>query len=189
MEKEFALLVETLKKFEGFTVIDTSPEGTWVHFKLNNENSLVSISNQINEIKEQHPCSLLVLTNQEDTEQFTYQLIIEAEDKATAMSVLTKKLANILEFNGDARRAKHKELGLPDLSLVTIRQMAMELKQRQNLTFALVWIENTERDNIAIEGSGNPTQLVGLLSRGTHMAIEWADKNIKFYRPKDDEGV
>ena len=76
---------------------------------------------------------------------------------------------------------------MPDLSLVTIRQMAMELKRRNNLTFALVWIENNERDNIAIEGSGNPTQLVGLLARGSHMAIEWADKSIKFYKPSDDE--
>ena len=93
----------------------------------------------------------------------------------------------MLENNGNLRKARQKELGLPDLSLITIRQMATELKQRTGLTFALVWIENTERDNIAIEGSGNPTQLVGLLTRGTHMAIEWADKSIKFYKPGCDE--
>jgi len=187
MEKEFDLLVETMKKFDGFELIDTSIEATWIYFKLMAESSLVNISNQVNDIKEQYPCSLLVLANQDDPDKFTYQLVIEAEDRITAIKMLTKKFANILEANGDARRAKHRELGLPDLSLVTIRQMAMELKQRQNLTFALVWIENNERDNIAIEGSGNPTQLVGLLSRGTHMAIEWADKNIKFYRPKDED--
>lgn len=187
MEKEFDLLVETMKKFDGFTLIDTSVEATWIHFKLTAEASLVSISNQVNDIKEQFSCSLLVLANQDDPDKFTYQLVIEAEDKLTTIKVLTKKFATILEAQGDARRAKHRELGIPDLSLVTIRQMAMELKQRHNLTFALVWIENNERDNIAIEGSGNPTQLVGLLSRGTHMAIEWADKNIKFYRPKEDE--
>lgn len=64
--------------------------------------------------------------------------------------------------------------------------MAVELKKRENLTFAVVWIEDNDRDNIAIEGSGNPTQLVGLLARGLHMAIEWADKNIKFHKPKDE---
>jgi hypothetical protein len=49
----------------------------------------------------------------------------------------------------------------------------------------LVWIENNERENISIEGSGNPTQLVGLLARGTHMVIEWADKNMQFFKDKD----
>ena len=73
------------------------------------------------------------------------------------------------------------------MSLVTIRQIANELKTRNNLTFALVWIENSERDNIAIEGSGQPTQLIGLLARGTHMAIEWADKNIRFYKPGEND--
>jgi len=187
MEKEFELLIESLKKFDGFTLIDTSVEASWIHFKLTEETSLVNISNQVSDIKEQHPCSLLVLANQDNPDDFSYQLIIEADDRLMAMKVLTKKLNTILEAGGDAMRATHKELGLPDLSLVTIRQMAMELKQRNNLTFALLWIENNERDNIAIEGSGNPTQLVGLLARGSHMAIEWADKNIKFYRPRDEE--
>jgi len=182
MEKEFELLIESLKKFDGFTLIDTSVEASWIHFKLTEETSLVNISNQVSDIKEQHPCSLLVLANQDNPDDFSYQLIIEADDRLMAMKVLTKKLNTILEAGGDAMRATHKELGLPDLSLVTIRQMAMELKQRNNLTFALLWI-----DNIAIEGSGNPTQLVGLLARGSHMAIEWADKNIKFYRPRDEE--
>jgi hypothetical protein len=77
----------------------------------------------------------------------------------------------------------HNEFGIPDLTLVTIRQMANELKRRDNICFALVWIEETDRDNIAIEGSGNPTQVVGLLARGKHMAIEWADRNIKFQKP------
>lgn len=187
MEKEFELLVETMKKLDGFELIDTSDEHGWIHFKLTKESALVNISHQVDDVKEQWPCALLVLTNQDDPAKFTYQLLIEAEDRITTIKVLTKKFATIVDSNGDAKKAKHKELGLPDLSLVTIRQMALELKQRQNLTFALVWIENNDRDNIAIEGSGNPTQLVGLLSRGTHMAIEWADKNIKFYRPKDEE--
>lgn len=187
MEKEFELLIEALKKFDGFTLIDVSAEAGWIHFKLTDETSLVNVSNQVSDIKDQHPCSLLVLSNQDNLDDFSYQLIIEADDKLMAMKILTKKLNVILETDGDIIRAKHKELGLPDLALVTIRQMAMELKQRHNLTFALVWIENNERDNIAIEGSGNPTQLVGLLARGSHMAIEWADKNIKFYRPKDEE--
>lgn len=182
MEKEFELLIEVLKKFDGFTLVDTNTESNWIHFKLINETSLTNISNQISEIKDLYPCSLLVLSNQDD---FSYQLIIEAEDKLMAMKMLTKKLNAILETGGNAIKAKNKELGLPDLSFVTIRQMATELKQRHNLTFAIVWIENNERDNIAIEGSGNPTQLIGLLARGEHMAIEWADKNIKFYKPEE----
>lgn len=187
MEKEFTKLVTTLNKFEGFNIIDISTEYKWIHFKLNNEQSLNAISTQISEVKEYYPCNLLVLANQNDPKDFSYQLVIETEEKSRFVKILTKKLENVLENNGNLRKAKQKELGLPDLSLITIRQMAAELKQRTGLTFALVWIENTERDNIAIEGSGNPTQLVGLLTRGTHMAIEWADKNIKFYKPGNDE--
>lgn len=187
METEFELLIETLKKFDGFILINSDVNSTWIHFKIMIESSLSEISNEINEIKDHYPCSLSIINNPDNMDDFSYQLIIEAEDRIMAMKVLTKKLINILENQGDERKALHKELGLPDLSLVTLRQIATELKNRHNLIFALVWIENNERDNIAIEGSGNPTQLVGLLTRGSHMAIEWADKNIKFYRPDGEE--
>jgi hypothetical protein len=186
MEKEFELLLESLKKLDGFTLIDTNVEAKWIHFKLTTESSLIQLSNQIEEIKDQYQFTLLVLANQDDPEDFSYQLIAESEDCATAINVLVKKLNAIIESGGNTRKALNKELGLPDLSLVTIRQIATELKQRKNLTFALIWIENNDKDNIAIEGSGNPTQLVGLLARGTNMAIAWADKNIKFYKPRDD---
>ena len=187
MEKEFTKLINVLNKFEGFNLIDSSNEFNWIHFKLNNEQSLNAISSQIAEVKDYYPCNLLVLANQNDPKDFSYQLVIEVEDKSRFVKILAKKLENVLANNGNLRKAHQKELGLPDLSLITIRQMAAELKQRTGLTFALVWIENTERDNIAIEGSGNPTQLVGLLTRGTHMSIEWSDKNIKFFKPKEDE--
>lgn len=187
MEKEFKLLIKELEKFDGFTLIDASFESSWIHFKLTNEISLSNISNQILDIKDQYPCSLMVLSNHENLDDLSYQLIIEADDKLMAIKMLTKNLKTLIESGSDVMRSKYKEFGLPDLTFVTIRQMATELKQRHNLIFALVWIENNERDNIAIEGSGNPTQLVGLLARGSHMAIEWADKNIKFYRPNNEE--
>lgn len=185
MEKEFNLLIETLKKFNGVTILETNLDPMWIHFKSEAEKTFNIISAQVSELREQHGCAILVLNSLDDPEDFSYQLLFEGSNDAnTAIIVLNKKLSAIIESS--PRQAKMKELGIPDLSLVTIRQMAMELKQRHNLTFALVWIEDNDRDNIAIEGSGSPTQLVGLLSRGTHMAIEWADKNIKFYRPKDE---
>ena len=187
MEKDFNKLVNTLNKLEGIKIIDTSHDQSWIHFKLHNENTLNAISVAITEVKEYYSCNLLVLANQKEPKDYSYQIVIDSESKLEAIKLIRKKLINILESNGDLRKAKQKELGLPDLSLLTIRQMASELKQRTGLVFALVWIENAERDNIAIEGSGNPTQLVGLLSRGTHMAIEWADKNIKFFKPKDED--
>lgn len=187
MEKDFALLLETLTKFEGCSILDSSLDPTWVHFRLLSDPALNAITAAVNDLQEQYQCSLLQLTDPNHPENYSYQLVIEGDNRASAVQVLTKKFENYIEAGGNNRKAKQKEMGLPDLSLVTIRQMAQELKTRQNLTFALVWIENNERDNIAIEGSGNPTQLVGLLARGMHMAIEWADKNIKFYRPKDEE--
>lgn len=187
MEKEIENLIATLKRFEGFSLIDFNEQGNWIHFKLDSEENLEFISSLISDIKDHHICSLLVLTNQEKVEETTYQLVIDSEDKKNCIILLTKKLQVLIETKGNIRQANNRELGIPDLTYLTIRQIATELKSRQNLTFALVWIENNETDNIAIEGSGNPTHLIGLLARGQHMAIEWADKSIKFYRPNKDE--
>lgn len=96
------------------------------------------------------------------------------------LSMFSDRIAPFIAKQEGERKGKYKEFGVPDLTLVTIKQMVEELKSRKNLVFSLVWIENSEKDNIAIEGSGNPTQLVGLLTRGVHMAIEWADKSIRF---------
>lgn len=185
MEREFNSLVETFKKFNGINVLETILDPPWIHFKSNSEEVLALISSQVVELKEQYGCSISIFNDLNSLENFSYQLLFEGNaDIKTAIIVLDKKLTTVVESS--LHKAKMKEFGIPDLSLVTIRQMAIELKQRKNLTFALVWIENNDRDNIAIEGNGSPTQLVGLLSRGTHMAIEWADKNIKFYHPKDE---
>ena len=101
------------------------------------------------------------------------------------LKALSDNLLLIIESQEEKLKKKYQELGIPDLSLVTIQQMVEELKKRKSLIFSLVWIENNERENISIEGSGNPTQLVGLLARGTHMVIEWADKNMQFFKDKD----
>lgn len=187
MEKDFEKLVKTINKFQGISLIDTSTDQSWIHFKLDNDSTLAVLSVQITDIKENYPCNLLVLANQHDPKDYSYQIVIEQSKKHETIQMLQKKLQNVIDSNGDLTKAKQKELGLPDMSLLTIRQMATELKKRDGLVFALVWIENAERDNIAIEGSGNPTQLVGLLNRGAHLAIEWADKNIKFFKPKEDD--
>ena len=176
MNTEFNVFIDTLKKFEGLEILDSSNDG-WVHFTLNSEKSLSQIAESVSITKEYYKCVLLLLSSKEI--QFSYQIVIEANDKIAAIKSLTKQF-QILQSHGKS------ELGIPDLSLVTMRQIANELKQRSNLVFALVWIEDSEKDNIAIEGSGNPTQLVGLLTRGTHMAIDWADKNIKFFKPNED---
>lgn len=186
MEKDFETLIAVMKQYEGFVLLDSNLDLAWIHFGMESESNLKTFAEQVDEIKDQYECAILVLTHKNEPDKLTYELVISDDDRMGAVRLLSRKLATILEFNGDSKKAKMKELGLPDLSLVTIRQIATELKQRHNLTFAIVWIENTERDNIAIEGSGKPTELVGLLSRGTHMAIEWADKNIKFHKPDDN---
>jgi hypothetical protein len=187
MEKEFEALVNTLNKFQGVKIIDTSKDFSWIHFKIDNGDVLDAVSTLVIEVKDYYPCDLLVLTKKEKSKEISYQIVIDEKNRLQAIQLLDKKLENLLGSDGNVTKAKHRELGLPDMSLLTIRQMAAELKRRNGLTFALVWIENAERDNIAIEGSGNPTQLVGLLTRGSHMAIEWADKNIKFFKPREEE--
>jgi hypothetical protein len=81
---------------------------------------------------------------------------------------------------------RENKKGLPDLSWVTCKQMADELKKRENLTFALVWMEELGHDNISFEANGNPTILCGLLTRSLNIAIRWADKNLDFHEPKED---
>lgn len=71
---------------------------------------------------------------------------------------------------------KCMEYGLNDLSLTTISQMAAELKKRENVQFALIWIESNETDNISIEGNGPFTSLVGLVTRGLHLLVNYSDK-------------
>lgn len=70
--------------------------------------------------------------------------------------------------------------GIPDLSLVTCKQIANELKKRKNLTFALIYAEENDADNISLDGNGDPNKLVGLIARGLNLSIQWADKNMKF---------
>lgn len=76
---------------------------------------------------------------------------------------------------------KKTETAIPDLSLVTIEQMMNELKKRKNITFAFVMMEHADVDNIALEASGNPTFICGLLARATNLAAKYADKNINYY--------
>ena len=54
--------------------------------------------------------------------------------------------------------------------------MISELKKRENLLFALIWIENNETDNISLEGNGTITNLSGLITRGLHLLINYGDK-------------
>lgn len=170
---DFSEIINIFKKINNLKIIETSNSPYTVVYEVLDETTQLKFLSLIKEIKSKDVyvkenknfSKLLILTNETNTlhkvyEQILFLTLLQEED----------------------RKRDLKELGLPDLSLLTIRQMTEELKKRSNLIFALVWIENNERDNIAIEGSGDPTQLVGLLSRGTHMAIEWADKNIRFFK-------
>ncbi len=89
-------------------------------------------------------------------------------------------------WNGDDKKTKLTKEGIPDLSLVTCKQMASELKNRENLTYAFIWMENEATENFSFEASGNPTILCGLLSRGLNMAIKWADKVTQYEDQEED---
>lgn len=187
METSFNNLLETLSKLEGFNLISKGEDFRWIHFYLLSEESIHILASQIDQLKDQYACSLISLIKKDNEEDKSYQLLLEDENLENLIQIITKKINAVIEFDGDLKKALDKELGLPDLSLVTIQQMTRELKSRDNLTFALVWMESTEKENISIEGKGIPTQIVGLLTRGTHIAIEWADNGIKFKRPKDEQ--
>jgi hypothetical protein len=170
---EFNEVINIFKKVEGLKLIETNNSPYYIVYEVLEEEAHLKLLSLMKELKNK---DVFVKENKSNNKL----LIVSTEP-----NVLYKVYEQILYLTliqEEKRKNKVNELGIPDLSLVTIKQMTEELKKRNNLIFALVWIENNERDNIAIEGSGDPTQLVGLLSRGTHMAIEWADKNIKFFK-------
>lgn len=179
MEVSFKNLLETLNKLKSFILISYADDFKWIHFYLSDEQSLFIINSQINDLKSQYQCELFAF------EDKSFQLQLNDDNLENLIIVLEKKLRSMIQFNGDIKKATDEELGIPDLSLVTIKQMTNELKNRQNLIFALVWVENNEKDNISVEGSGQPNQLIGILSRATHIAINWADQNIKFKKSEE----
>jgi hypothetical protein len=134
------------------------------------------------EIGDDSICKLVSLTHPVDSEKTAFQIVFH-EDKERILKVFSARIKQFLERQ---REPKYDQYGVPDLSLVTIKQIAKELKKRENLSFAMVWMEDSNKDNIAIEGNGNPTHLVGLLARGLHMAIEWSDKYLHFKKPDEE---
>lgn len=77
-------------------------------------------------------------------------------------------------------KLENKEMGIPDLSLVTVKQMCEEIKKRKNLNFVIVWVEDNSKDNITVEGNGNPTFLLGLLTRATNLILKLMDQNFTY---------
>jgi hypothetical protein len=183
MEQEFKLLIESFNKIEGVKVLGSEFEpNTWIHFECSTPQILDAISIRVDDINYFDCCKILILSHPTEPEKNAYQLIFN-KDKEKYITMLIEKLKNF-----HTKKSQFQELGLPDLSLVTIRQMANELKNRKNLCFGIVWMEDNEKENISIEGSGNPTQLVGLLSRGLYITIEWSNKNVKFKEsPEENE--
>jgi len=164
------------KRIEGLKIIESKDGPYFVSYLVVLEEVQKGIKGIIEDLKNNESYDIS-LTSLDD---HSFKLILNSVDLEKNVQALADRLIVLISKQDSERRSKYKEFGIPDLSLVTIKQMVEELKKRKNLVFSLVWIENNERDNIAIEGSGNPTQLIGLLTRGVHMAIEWADKSIRF---------
>lgn len=76
------------------------------------------------------------------------------------------------------------EQGVPDLSWATCKQIGKELKNRDNLVFALIWMEMDGRENLSIEAGGDPTLVTGMVARGMNLIIKWAGKD---FREETDE--
>lgn len=171
---DFEKLLKILMSFQGILVLDFEilPE-TFFVFKCSDKHTFSVISSFVREVHESHNCNLV------DYGTETYQLVFEGDEecRGKAINLFIKMFSKIQEC-GSYALTKLVECGLPDLSLCTIRQFATELKKRQNLCFALVWMEDNNTDNIAIEGSGNPTMLIGLLTRGVSLSVDWCNKGL-----------
>lgn len=74
--------------------------------------------------------------------------------------------------------------GIPDLSWATCKQIGEELKNRDNLVFALIWMEVEGNENLSVEAGGNPTLVAGMVNRGLNLIVNWAGKD---FRDENDE--
>ena len=95
------------------------------------------------------------------------------------------KFSNSLEkfislYNG---LTKQNKMGVPDLSLVTCRQITAELKNRKNLTFVMFWIEEDIYDNINVEANGHLNTVVGLATRGLNLILKATDEKTRYADP------
>jgi len=184
MSYEFKLFFENLVLLEGVKVFQHEEEpNTWIFFSCDSQYSMALLTAMIEEVGDERICKIVSLTHPVDSEKAAHQLVFH-DDKERILKIFSTRIKQFLERQMEP---KYDQYGVPDLSLVTIKQIARELKKRENLSFAMVWMEDSSKDNIAIEGNGNPTNLVGLLARGLHMAIEWSDKYLHFKKPDDDQ--
>lgn len=172
----FEDFVNIFKKIEGIKILETRNGPNYIKYSVNYNHVQEEINKISLELKEKFGCDI----SNSLLENNKFKLFFGPSSLDKNIKMFVDRIMTLISDQDNERKKRHQEFGLPDMSLVTIRQMTEELKKRKNLVFSLVWIENNENDNISIEGSGNPTQVVGLLTRGTHMAIEWADQNIRF---------
>lgn len=172
----FEEFLNIFKRIEGIKILESKDGPYFINYSVMLDRTQKELESILEELKGNFACDITLHTLDDNS----FKLFLGSIDLEHNLKSLADKIIELVNSQDNNRKSKYKEFGLPDLSLVTIKQMVEELKKRKNLVFALVWIENNEKDNIAIEGSGNPTQLVGLLARGVHMAIEWADRSIRF---------
>ena len=168
----FEDFIDNFKDIEGIRVVSFNKNTNSVYYELLEEKTQKEIVFIVENLHSMHGCDVFL----RNPEKMFYKLIIGALNIDHTLTLFSNQVKSIVELQKNTKTTQLKELGLPDLSLVTIYQMTNELKSRKNLVFSLFWVESNEHDNIAIEGSGNPNQILGLLARGTHMAIEWAEK-------------
>ena len=183
MNYEYQSFLDSLISLEGVEIFQKemgSP--SWFFFSCSSEHSIALITAMVEEVNDDKICKMIKMNHPIDENKTAFQLVFHEDQER----LLKSFAARIKVYVSKVKPVSYDEFGVPDLSLVTIKQIAKELKKRKNLTFAMVWMEDNTKDNIAIEGNGNPTQLVGLLARGLHMAIEWADRYLKFNKPDED---
>jgi len=176
----FENFMSIFNKLEGVRVIQSKDGPYFVYYEVLDSKVHKEIESIIDFLRKTYNYDVSL----KEYETNFYNLTISGSKTKDILKILFDGLYLITLSQEYENKKNYQELGIPDLSLVTIHQMVDELKKRRNLVFSFVWTENNDRDNISIEGSGNPTQLVGLLARGMHMAIEWADKNMKFFKNK-----
>ena len=65
-------------------------------------------------------------------------------------------------------------MGLPDLSLLTTKQLIKELDSR-DISYAFIWKTASVRE-LFFEANGGSNEIIGMIERAKQWAVKWANK-------------
>lgn len=153
-ENPLQQIADILKKYPGISEVQCN-DGEFVTFKCCDELSLASITACLDEVSPTNDISInnwRVEVHVDSADWIGVWYWLSHNLTPDQLKIESKILKNKFQIELSERLPEMKEmlyptegLGTPDLSFVTVDQMAQELQNR-NMSFILGWIDDVEHD-------------------------------------------